>query len=142
MNSTTDTSSTGGSVLGSATIVVTPPAAAACPPLYDRLHVLGAGLAQLHPHVDEPGREAQPREIDYFNVVAEALAKLSAERRDPVALDQEIARRVEPARRIEEAGVAVEAARGGHAGSPPEPSYRWGLPGHSRLSVSVVPRGG
>ena len=26
----------------------------------DRFHVLGAGLAQLHAHVDEPGREAQP----------------------------------------------------------------------------------
>ncbi len=60
----------------------------------DRLHVLGAGLAQLDAHVDEAGREAEPREIDDLDVVADGLAKLSAERRDPVVLDQEIAGRV------------------------------------------------
>ena len=40
----------------------------------DQLHVLGAGLAQLHAHIDEARREAQPGEIDDLGIVADLRA--------------------------------------------------------------------
>ena len=78
-------SSTGGSVFGSATSVVTPPAAAALAAAFDRLHVLGAGLAQLHAHIDEAGRQAQPGEIDDLGLASglRAIPGPSAAMRSP-----------------------------------------------------------
>ena len=34
------------------------------PAAFDQFHVLGAGLAQLHAHVDETGCQAQPLGLD------------------------------------------------------------------------------
>ena len=76
--------------------------------------MLGAGFAQLHAHVNEAGREAQPAEIDDLDIVADAVAKPAAERGDAVALGEEVAGRVEPALGVEQAGVAVKAAHRGH----------------------------
>ena len=81
----------------------------------DRLHVLRAGLAQLHAHIDEPRREAQPAGIDDLGILGKAgIRKPRADRGDLVALDQEIARRIEPALRIDEPRVADQPARTAH----------------------------
>ena len=81
----------------------------------DRLHVLGAGLAQLHAHIDEPRRQAQPAGIDDLDVVGKTrFGEAGADRRDLVAVDQQIARRIEPAFRINEPGITKQAARGAH----------------------------
>ena len=77
--------------------------------------MLGARFAQLHPHVDEPGAEAQPGAIDDVAAVAEPrVAKIAADSGDAVAIDQQIAGRVEPAFRIDEPGIAKQATRGTH----------------------------
>jgi hypothetical protein len=41
------------------------------PAALDRFHVLGAGLAQLDAHIDEPRREAQPGAIDDVAAIGE-----------------------------------------------------------------------
>ena len=82
------------------------------PAALDRFHVLGAGLAQLHAHIDKARREAEPGEIDGLDIAADLGADIRPERRDAVALDQQVAALIEPAFRVEQPGVAVEAARG------------------------------
>jgi hypothetical protein len=67
--------------------------------------VLGAGLAQLHAHVDEARGEAQPGEVHGFDIAAGR--KIGTERRDPVFFDQKVAALIEPTRGIKQPGVAV-----------------------------------
>ncbi len=101
---------------------------------FDRLHVLGAGLAQLHAHIDEAGRETQAGEIDGFDIAADLRADSRPERRDAVALDQQIAALIEPALRVEQPRVAVQAAGDGHvAHHPPWPGLTRG-PGPTDLT--------
>ena len=76
--------------------------------------VLGARLAQLHAHIDETGREAQPGEVDNVCVGAEVIADPRPERRDPVALDEQAAALIAPALRIEQPRVAEKSARTAH----------------------------
>ena len=77
------------------------------PAALDRFQVLGTGLAQLHAHIDEPRRQAQPLGIHPLGI-ARRGREVAADRGDPFALDQEIAGRVEPACGIEQSGAANE----------------------------------
>jgi hypothetical protein len=58
--------------------------------------VLGAGLAQLHAHVDEPRREAQAISIDRFHF-PRGRREIAPDRGDLLPLDEEIAAGIEPA---------------------------------------------
>jgi hypothetical protein len=81
----------------------------------DRFQMLGAGLAQLHPHIDEPRRQAQPAGLDNLDIVAKAgIGEARTDRGDMRTVDQQIARRIEPAFRIDQPDIAEQAARGGH----------------------------
>ncbi len=81
----------------------------------DRFHVLGAGFTQLHAHIDETRCETQPASVDDLGILGKAgIGKPRADRGDPVAFDQEIARRIEPAVGIDEPSISDEPSRGGH----------------------------
>ena len=85
------------------------------PAALDRFEVLGPRLAQLHAHVDEPRRQAQPVGQNRLGVSCR-VRQIAADRGDPLALDQQITRRVEPACRVEQPGVADQQAVHGSAG--------------------------
>jgi hypothetical protein len=77
--------------------------------------VLGARLAQLHAHVDEPRRQAEPIRHHCLAVPCRA-PEIPADCRDLFALDQKIARCVEPACGIEQPGAADQQAVHSNAG--------------------------
>ena len=84
----------------------------------DRFHVLGAGLAQLHAHIDEAGRQAKPRGGNGLGGLG-AAREVAADRGDAAGFDQEVAGPVEPACRIEQPGTLDQEAV--HARSLPLP---------------------
>jgi hypothetical protein len=62
--------------------------------------VLGAGLAQLDAHIDEPWSEAQP--VGFHNLgIAPWRQEIAADRGDTVTFDQQIAASVEAALGVE-----------------------------------------
>jgi hypothetical protein len=62
--------------------------------------VFGAGLAQLHAHIDKTGCETQPIGLQHLRV---AGRDHPADTSDFCPLDQQIADRIETARGIEQA---------------------------------------
>ena len=81
------------------------------PAALDRFHVLGAGLAQLHTHIDEAGSQAQPLGHHRLEIPL-AGGESSTDRPDSFALEEQVADRVEPALGIEQPGAANQ-----HTGS-------------------------
>ena len=67
------------------------------------LLVLGAGLAQLHAHVDQPRRQARAAAIDDLGIFRRRPVQVRAEVGDQLALDHQPAGRVQVARRIQQA---------------------------------------
>ena len=76
----------------------------------DRFHVLGAGLAQLHAHIDEPGSEAQPLGVARSRHRGPRTARSPPTAAMSVAFDQQIAASVEPAFRVEQSSAAEQGA--------------------------------
>ena len=70
-----------------------------------------AGLAELHPQVDQPGRKAGAAAVDDFRIRDIRSAQLRAKVGDPPVLDHEAALRIQPARGIEQAHADDRAAR-------------------------------
>ena len=56
------------------------------PAALDQFHVLGTRLAQLHAHVDEPRRQAQPLRHHRLGIPCRGR-EIAADRGDPLALD-------------------------------------------------------
>src|ERR1700730_8042766 len=97
--STTAASSTGGLVSGRARIVVTPPAAAA----QVALAILGAGLADERPHVDEARRHAIAAAIDNSRVGGEICRRDGGSNiADQAIDDQDTAHGLAEVRRIDQ----------------------------------------
>jgi hypothetical protein len=84
--------------------------------------VLGAGFAQLYPHVDEARRQAKAATLDGLDILADAaIGNTRPDRGDAVAVEQQVAGGIERGVGIEQAGAAEEASRAGHGtafGSP------------------------
>ena len=77
-----------------------------------RLLVLLAGLAQLHAHVDEAGRQAMAARIDHLGLVRQAFAiDPRADLGDAPVDGEQAARLVAAARRIEQ--PRIDAGRAG-----------------------------
>ena len=103
----------------------------------DRFHVLGAGLAQLHAHVDQPGRQAQPAAASTISASASAVGAASA----PTAairpsIDEQIAGCVEPARGIEQPRAADQQAARSPLQSAPSFTAAAGPLPRSRARIS------
>src|SRR5689334_9254764 len=81
----------------------------------------GAGLAELHPHVDEAGGEAQAAAVDRLGV---AGRKVDSERGDAVAFDEQIARSVAPAFWVDQPRIAEELPSSAHFIAGPLPGPR------------------
>src|SRR5262249_42203186 len=82
----------------------------------DRFHVLGARLAQLHPHFDETRGEAPPGRADALDGGAQTLAaKIVTDRGGALALDEEAAGRVATAFRVDQPSAAKQ---------PPDTAHR------------------
>ena len=91
------------------------------PAALDRFQVLRTRLAQLHPHIDEPRRQAQP--LGHHRLgIARRSREVAADGGDPLALDQEIARCVEPACGVEQPGAVDQKAVHATAQFRPLPS--------------------
>ena len=65
--------------------------------------MFGARLAQLHTHIDKARRQAQPVAGDGLGV---GVGDGAANRSDPGALDQQIAGRIAPCRRVDQPRAA------------------------------------
>ena len=65
--------------------------------------MFGAGLAQLHPHVDQPRRQTRAAAIDDLGVLRRRGVQVRAEVGDQLALDHHAAGRFQTARRIQQA---------------------------------------
>src|SRR5260221_13571091 len=81
------------------------------------LHVLGAGLAQLHAHVDDSRGQTMPTAIDHGRPAWRPAAAI--ERRDQAVDDEDAAGLIAPARRVEQPRVAEEGRAHGIAGPLP-----------------------